>query len=151
MERTSEGCNQYPFDSFSLEPKEFQALVKDTNTAWSPLGNINYEKTETELGNITTLFVLPHSSFIESSSFNVENYKKHVAEHMQKQSEIVGIKYHPRQIADPLHFSTLKVTEIPRHVPLEMFLPIMNIKHAYGDIFCTHVYKMVIAKCPSSC
>ncbi|KER02524.1 pseudaminic acid synthase [Photorhabdus temperata] len=39
-------------DSFSLEPKELQLLCKDTKTAWLSLGNVNYEKTEAEKGNV---------------------------------------------------------------------------------------------------
>ncbi|WP_387463033.1 pseudaminic acid synthase [Photorhabdus sp. RM323S] len=39
-------------DSFSLEPKELQLLCKDTKTAWLSLGNVNYEKTESEKGNV---------------------------------------------------------------------------------------------------
>lgn len=39
-------------DSFSLEPNELAQLCKDTKTAWSALGGINYEKTEAEQGNV---------------------------------------------------------------------------------------------------
>ncbi|WP_323835292.1 pseudaminic acid synthase [Photorhabdus africana] len=39
-------------DSFSLEPKELELLCKDTKTAWLSLGNVNYEKTEAEKGNV---------------------------------------------------------------------------------------------------
>ena len=41
-----------PDDSFSLEPQELMQLVKDTKTAWESLGNVNYEKTEAEKGNV---------------------------------------------------------------------------------------------------
>ena len=41
-----------PDDSFSLEPKELAQLCKDAKTAWQSLGQINYEKTEAEKGNI---------------------------------------------------------------------------------------------------
>lgn len=41
-----------PDDSFSLEPKELTQLVKDTKTAWESLGNVNYERTEAEKGNV---------------------------------------------------------------------------------------------------
>ncbi|WP_272674279.1 MULTISPECIES: pseudaminic acid synthase [unclassified Providencia] len=39
-------------DSFSLEPHELKALCKDTKTAWLALGNANYERTESEKGNV---------------------------------------------------------------------------------------------------
>ena len=39
-------------DSFSLEPKELTQLCKDAKTAWSSLGQVNYEKTEAEKGNV---------------------------------------------------------------------------------------------------
>ncbi|WP_351088379.1 pseudaminic acid synthase [Shewanella sp. S1-49-MNA-CIBAN-0167] len=39
-------------DSFSIEPLELAQLCKDTKTAWSALGKVNYERTPAELGNI---------------------------------------------------------------------------------------------------
>lgn len=39
-------------DSFSLEPLELAQLCKDTKTAWSALGKVNYERTEAEKGNV---------------------------------------------------------------------------------------------------
>lgn len=39
-------------DSFSLEPAELKALCLDTKTAWQALGKINYNRTETEKGNV---------------------------------------------------------------------------------------------------
>ncbi|MEL4280144.1 MULTISPECIES: pseudaminic acid synthase [Shewanella] len=41
-----------PDDSFSLEPQELAALCRDAKTAWSALGQVNYQKTTTELGNV---------------------------------------------------------------------------------------------------
>lgn len=41
-----------PDDSFSLEPHELQALCKDAKTAWAALGKVNYERTESEKGNV---------------------------------------------------------------------------------------------------
>lgn len=38
-------------DSFSLEPLELAQLCRDTKTAWLSLGEINYERTESEKGN----------------------------------------------------------------------------------------------------
>lgn len=48
MDRNGGGAD----DSFSLEPHELQALCRDTKTAWSALGKVNYERTEAEKGNV---------------------------------------------------------------------------------------------------
>ncbi|WOD08370.1 pseudaminic acid synthase [Marinomonas sp. GJ51-6] len=48
LDRTGGGSD----DSFSLEPKELTQLCQDTKTAWQSLGQVNYEKTEAEKGNI---------------------------------------------------------------------------------------------------
>ncbi len=48
MDRNGGGAD----DSFSLEPHELKALCKDTKTAWEALGNVSYERTEAEKGNI---------------------------------------------------------------------------------------------------
>ncbi len=39
-------------DTFSLEPKELAQLCQDSKTAWQALGNVNYERTEAEKGNV---------------------------------------------------------------------------------------------------
>lgn len=39
-------------DSFSLEPNELTALCKDSKTAWEAIGEVNYERTEAEKGNV---------------------------------------------------------------------------------------------------
>ena len=41
-----------PDDSFSLEPDELGALCRDAKTAWQALGHINYERKESEKGNV---------------------------------------------------------------------------------------------------
>ncbi|MGY3851823.1 pseudaminic acid synthase [Aeromonas aquatilis] len=41
-----------PDDSFSLEPHQLAVLCKDAKTAWAALGNVNYERTEAEKGNV---------------------------------------------------------------------------------------------------
>ncbi|KAB0287451.1 pseudaminic acid synthase [Vibrio fortis] len=41
-----------PDDSFSLEPQELEALCNDTETAWQALGQVNYDRTEAEKGNV---------------------------------------------------------------------------------------------------
>ncbi|HFQ4922321.1 TPA: pseudaminic acid synthase [Vibrio vulnificus] len=48
MDRNGGGAD----DSFSLEPRELKALCQDTKTAWQALGNVNYERTEAEKGNV---------------------------------------------------------------------------------------------------
>lgn len=41
-----------PDDSFSLEPHELKALCDDTKTAWQSMGKVNYERTDSEKGNV---------------------------------------------------------------------------------------------------
>ena len=41
-----------PDDSFSLEPKDLAALCQDANTAWAALGQINYGRKSSEVGNV---------------------------------------------------------------------------------------------------
>ena len=41
-----------PDDSFSLEPPELAALCRDSKTAWSALGSVDYTRTPSELGNV---------------------------------------------------------------------------------------------------
>jgi N-acetylneuraminate synthase len=41
-----------PDDSFSLEPAEMAALCRDTRTAWSALGRIDYGRKSSEQGNV---------------------------------------------------------------------------------------------------
>lgn len=41
-----------PDDSFSLEPAELSALCRDSKTAWSALGNVNYGRKSSEQGNV---------------------------------------------------------------------------------------------------
>lgn len=39
-------------DSFSIEPAELAQLCKDAKTAWSALGQVNYQRTEAEKDNV---------------------------------------------------------------------------------------------------
>ncbi|WP_406734093.1 pseudaminic acid synthase [Vibrio scophthalmi] len=48
MDRNGGGAD----DSFSLEPADLRQLCRDTRTAWQSLGNVNYERTEAEKGNV---------------------------------------------------------------------------------------------------
>ena len=41
-----------PDDSFSLEEPELAALCRDAKTAWHALGRVNYERSESEKGNM---------------------------------------------------------------------------------------------------
>ena len=41
-----------PDDSFSLEPVEMAALCRDTGTAWSALGRVDYGRKSSEQGNV---------------------------------------------------------------------------------------------------
>lgn len=40
-----------PDDSFSLEPKELEALCRDSKTAWAALGKVDYGRKSSEQGN----------------------------------------------------------------------------------------------------
>lgn len=41
-----------PDDSFSLEPADLHALCRDSKTAWSALGNVDYGRKSSEQGNV---------------------------------------------------------------------------------------------------
>ncbi|NHW00824.1 pseudaminic acid synthase [Stutzerimonas degradans] len=41
-----------PDDSFSLEPADFAALCRDSKTAWSALGRVDYGRKSSEQGNV---------------------------------------------------------------------------------------------------
>ena len=41
-----------PDDSFSLEPLEMAALCRGANTAWQSLGNVDYGRKSSEIGNV---------------------------------------------------------------------------------------------------
>lgn len=41
-----------PDDSFSLEPRELEALCRDSKTAWSALGAVDYGRKSSEQGNV---------------------------------------------------------------------------------------------------
>lgn len=41
-----------PDDSFSLEPRELQALCRDSKTAWAALGRVDYGRKSSEQGNV---------------------------------------------------------------------------------------------------
>jgi len=41
-----------PDDSFSLEPEEFKALCRDCHTAWNALGQVDYGRSSSEIGNV---------------------------------------------------------------------------------------------------
>jgi N-acetylneuraminate synthase len=41
-----------PDDSFSLEPRDLESLVRDARTAWTALGRVSYERKESEKGNV---------------------------------------------------------------------------------------------------
>lgn len=41
-----------PDDSFSLEPRELEALCRDSKTAWAALGGVDYGRKSSEVGNV---------------------------------------------------------------------------------------------------
>lgn len=72
MDRNGGGAD----DSFSLEPAELKALCQDTKTAWKALGNVNYERTEAEKGNVKfrrSLYVV--KDVAEGEMFTSENVR----------------------------------------------------------------------------
>ncbi|MDD1782453.1 pseudaminic acid synthase [Enterovibrio sp. ZSDZ35] len=72
MDRNGGGAD----DSFSLEPSELKALCQDTKTAWQALGNVNYERTEAEKGNVKfrrSLYVVKDVN--EGEIFTSENVR----------------------------------------------------------------------------
>lgn len=65
-----------PDDSFSLEPEELTQLCRDSKTAWEALGNINYERKESEKGNVKfrrSLYVV--KDIKAGETFTKENVK----------------------------------------------------------------------------
>ena len=83
--------------------------------------------------DIQNIFILPHSMFLKSPAFDMAAFKCKIQEAISL-GHIVGVKYHPRQHGDPLGLSEIDVIEIPRELPLELFLPLMTIKEAWGDV-----------------
>ncbi|MCU8238237.1 pseudaminic acid synthase [Vibrio vulnificus] len=72
MDRNGGGAD----DSFSLEPQELKALCQDAKTAWQALGNVSYERTEAERGNVKfrrSLYVVKDVS--EGEIFTSENVR----------------------------------------------------------------------------
>ena len=63
-------------DSFSLEPHELAQLCKDSKTAWQAMGNVNYERTEAEKGNVKfrrSLYVV--KDIKEGEEFTADNVR----------------------------------------------------------------------------
>lgn len=82
---------------------------------------------------IQNIYILPHQIFLDDSGFDAVAFKCKVQEAIILGNK-VGVKYHPRQCGDPLRLLGMDLLEIPRELPLELFLPLMNIKEAWGDV-----------------
>ncbi len=83
--------------------------------------------------DIQYIYILPHSMFLDDSNFDVAACKCKIQQAINL-GNIVGVKYHPRQCGDPLSLLGMDLIEIPRELPLELFLPLMSIKEAWGDV-----------------
>lgn len=69
MDRNGGGAD----DSFSLEPLELAQLCKDAKTAWQAMGQVNYERTEAEKGNVKfrrSLYVVKDINVGEAFTMN---------------------------------------------------------------------------------
>ncbi|OLQ86167.1 pseudaminic acid synthase [Vibrio panuliri] len=83
-------------DSFSLEPPELKALCQDTRIAWQALGNVNYERTEAEKGNVKfrrSLYVV--KDMAQGEIFSVENVRSirpGFGLHPKYYTEVIGKK-----------------------------------------------------------
>lgn len=65
-----------PDDSFSLEPAELAALCRDSKTAWSALGNVDYGRKSSEQGNVKFRRSLYATTDISAGEkFSKENIK----------------------------------------------------------------------------
>ena len=62
-----------PDDSFSLEEDGLLELCSSTKTAWQSLGNVNYERTESEKGNVKFRRSLYYVSALQEGDIITEN------------------------------------------------------------------------------
>lgn len=65
-----------PDDSFSQEPEDFAKLCRDSKTAWSSLGKINYDRKQSEQDNMKfrrSLYVV--KPIKKGDAFTIENVK----------------------------------------------------------------------------
>ena len=67
-----------PDDSFSLEPDDLVALCRDAKTAWSALGNVNYDKKNSEKENTIFRRSLYFVNDIESGEKVTEKHVKSI-------------------------------------------------------------------------
>lgn len=86
-----------------------------------------------EICSIQNIFIVPHPMFLRAPSYDIAAFKCKIEEAMGQEHR-VGVKYHPSQYGDPLGLSEIGVIEMPRKLPLELFLPLMQIKEAWGDV-----------------
>lgn len=79
-----------------------------------------------------TLLVLPHSSLIKNIYGSNQAFRAQITK-LVKNSKNTYVKYHPRDLDDPLHLSPI-ATLLPTMVPVEMYLLTLNITMVIGDI-----------------
>lgn len=81
-----------PDDSFSLEESELKQLCKDSKTAWTATGAVNYERKESEKGNITfrrSLYVTKNIK--KGEKFTINNVRSIRPGYGLKPSKIIDV------------------------------------------------------------
>ncbi|WP_442779789.1 pseudaminic acid synthase [Enterobacter cancerogenus] len=86
-----------PDDSFSLEPAELTALCRDAKIAWKALGRVNYERKESEKGNVKfrrSLYVVKDVKKGEKlTSENVKSIRPGFGLAPKHYEEVLGFKF----------------------------------------------------------
>lgn len=81
-----------PDDSFSLEESELKQLCNDSKTAWTATGAVNYERKESEKGNITfrrSLYVTKNIK--KGEKFTINNVRSIRPGYGLKPSKIIDV------------------------------------------------------------
>ena len=92
------------------------------------------EKEFNEIKNeIDVLFVLDHSSQLDKSKKTVAKIKNKIKSEV-KEGGKVGIKYHPREVKEYIHFEdSSNISILPSYIPSELILVSSAPKNVYGS------------------